>query len=81
MSWVSVRLAACTVWLYHLAVATFHFGKDKRQTIFGSTKFRRVRRLTKSDYYVHYVCVHLSVCRSAWNDSVASGMLFVKVDI
>jgi len=43
------------------------------------TVFRSVRKIAKSDYYLHHVCpsFHLSV----WNHSAPTGWIFMKSDI
>ena len=40
--------------------------------------FRHVCKIVKSDCYLYYVCLCLSVCPSTWNNSVPSGWIFFK---
>jgi len=41
--------------------------------------FRSVRKISKRDNQLRHVC--LSVCPSAWNNSVPTGRIFVKLDM
>jgi hypothetical protein len=61
----------------------------------GKQNFRRVRKIAKSDYYLHHVSqsvsqsvclsvypsVCLCICRSAWNNSAPTGRIVMKFDI
>jgi hypothetical protein len=43
-----------------------------------SIAFIRVRKIAKSDCYLHYVC--LSVSQSTWNNSAPTGRIFINFD-
>jgi len=45
----------------------------------GKFNFRRVRKITKSDYYIRHVC--RSVRHSARKDSGPTGRVFMKSEI
>jgi hypothetical protein len=47
--------------------------QEKKLKIFRI--FRRVRKITKSDYWLRHVC------RSTWNDLAPTGRTFMKFDI
>jgi hypothetical protein len=56
-------------------------GSENKQRLFSYTTFhwfsRRVRKIAKSD--VASLC--LSVCPSAWNNSIPTGRIFMEFDI
>jgi hypothetical protein len=47
------------------------------------TRFRRLRKISKNDYYLRHVCLHgcVSVSPSALNNSPPIGGIFMKFDI
>ena len=49
----------------------------------GFSAFRRIREITKSDYWLRHVClfVRRSVRAASWNNVAPTGRIFTKIDI
>jgi hypothetical protein len=77
------HLTIPTSFIENLSVlALLHISAREEQFIITSsysTRFRRVRKIAKSEYFLRHV--RPSVCLSVWNNSAPTEMISIKFDI